>query len=199
MGYKNIVFDLGGVVVARDPGKCTPEFVEFFSYVQHDPMPEFWSEYDRGTISFDGVRSALAQYRGVSQELCNDWVEKTITMQEEVAPTKRLIESLKSRGYKLYVLSNMAHEYIKYIRTLEVYKHFDGEIISSEVGVVKPERMIYQLLVDRYGLTPQETLFIDDRKQNIDAAIEYGLGGVWFDPSNAEGSCDEIAALLSII
>ncbi len=193
MAYKNIVFDLGGVVVARDPRKCTPEFLEFFSYVQHDPMPLFWSEYDRGTISFEGVKEALAEYREVELEMCSEWVERTITMQEEIAPTKALIERLKAEGYKLYVLSNMAHEYIEFIRTLDVYKHFDGDIISSEVGFIKPEIEIFQILMQRYNLTPSETLFIDDRTLNIEAASNFGIGTLLFDPSDPEKSCRELS------
>ncbi|MFI3302612.1 MAG: HAD family phosphatase [Rikenellaceae bacterium] len=196
MAYKNIVFDLGGVVVARDSRKCTPEFLEFFSYVQHDPMPQFWCDYDRGTMSFEDVKSALAEYRGVGIELCCEWVDRTITMQEEVLPTKQLIERLKERGFKLYVLSNMAHEYIEFIRTLEVYTNFDGDIISSEEGVVKPEADIYKLLLDRFGLNPAETLFIDDRKINITAAEELGIGGFHFDANNPAKSCSTLEDML---
>ncbi len=152
MTYKNIIFDLGGVVVARDPKKCTPEFLEFFSYVNYEPMPKFWSEYDRGVVSFEEVKDALAEYRGVTRELCDGYVARTITLQEEIAPTKELIKGLKGAGYRLYVLSNMAHEYINYIRTLDVYSHFDGEVVSCEEGVVKPEEEIYNIVVKRYGL-----------------------------------------------
>ncbi len=197
MAYKNIVFDLGGVVVARDPRKCTPEFVEFFSYVQLDPMPQFWCDYDRGAVSFEGVKAALAEYRGVDMELCAEWVERTITMQEEVAPTKQLIERLKTEGYRLYVLSNMAHEYIEFIRTLEVYKNFEGDIISSEEGVVKPEAEIYKRLLDKFELDAAETLFVDDRQINIAAAAELGIGGVHFDANDPAKSCAEIEELLS--
>lgn len=45
---KNIVFDLGGVLFARDKSKCTPELLEFFSFLRAPRMPLFWEEYDRG-------------------------------------------------------------------------------------------------------------------------------------------------------
>ncbi len=196
MAYKNIVFDLGGVVVARDPRKCTREFVEFFSYVQCDPMPQFWCDYDRGAISFEEVKVALAEYRGVDMELCSEWVARTVTMQEEVAPTKQLIEKLKAQGYKLYVLSNMAREYIEFIRTLGVYQNFDGEIISSAEGCVKPEMKIYQLLLDRFNLNPLETLFIDDREANITACEEIGINGFHFNANDPSQSCAQIEEIL---
>ncbi len=196
MRYKNIIFDLGGVVVARDPKKCTPEFLEFFNYINYEPMPSFWSEYDRGEISFDGVKEALAEFRGVTKEFCDGYVAKTIVMQEEVHPTKELIVKLKERGYKLYVLSNMAHEYINYIRTLDVYNCFDGEVISCEERVVKPEAKIYEIALKRYDLDPSQTLFIDDRKVNVVAAQELGIGGFHFNPANPAQSCAELAGML---
>ncbi len=190
--YKNIIFDLGGVVVERDPSKCTREFIEFFDYIHYDPMPSFWSDYDRGVVSFEGVKSALAKYRGVTQDFCDEYVERTIYMQEEVPATKSLIERLKSEGYRLYVLSNMASEYIEYIRTLPVYKNFDGEVISSEEGVVKPEESIYKILLDRYNLDPAESLFVDDRKANVDVAESLGIDSVLFVSRSSQSSCAEV-------
>ncbi len=196
--YKNIIFDLGGVVVSRDPSKCTREFIEFFDYIHYDPMPTFWMDYDRGEISFEDVKLALAEYRGVSLEFCTGYIEKTITMQEEVAATKELVERLKQAGYRLYVLSNMAREYINYIRTLPVYKNFEGEVISSLEGCVKPEARIYEILLERYAISPHESLFIDDRAVNITTAQSLGMDGVLFDAHNPARSCLEISKLLEI-
>ena len=50
---KNIVFDLGGVVFGRDPRKWEPEFMEFFAFIHAEKMPEFWVDYDRGTLTLD--------------------------------------------------------------------------------------------------------------------------------------------------
>ncbi|MFI3292635.1 MAG: HAD family phosphatase [Rikenellaceae bacterium] len=193
---KNVIFDLGGVVFARDPKKCTPEFLEFFSYVMYDPMPKWWSEYDRGAISFDEVKAELAEYRGVSREFCDDYVALSIVKQEEIEATKKLICKLKSKGYRLYVLSNMAHEYIDYIRTFEVYRYFDGEVVSCEEGCVKPEEKIYQTILERYDLDPSQTLFIDDRVANIEAAKEVGISSFLFDHSSPADSCVELEKML---
>ncbi len=193
---KNVIFDLGGVVFARDPKKCTPEFLEFFSYVMYDPMPKWWSEYDRGSISFEEVKAELAKFRGVSQEFCDEYVALSIVKQEEIESTKKLIRGLKERGYRLYVLSNMAHEYINYIRTFEVYKYFDGEVVSCEEGCVKPEEEIYLRILERYDLDRKQTLFIDDRRANIEAAREVGISAFLFDHSAPSVSCEELERVL---
>ncbi|MFI3282434.1 MAG: HAD family phosphatase [Rikenellaceae bacterium] len=196
MAIKNVIFDLGGVVFARDPQKCTPEFMEFFSYVQYDPMPKWWSEYDRGAISFEEVKSELARYRGVSKEFCDEYVALSIVKQEEITVTKELIKRLKEAGYRLYVLSNMAHEYIDFIRTFEVYGYFDGEVVSCEEGVIKPEEKIYQTMLDRYDLDATQTLFIDDRAANVEAAREIGIQAFHFDHKAPNESCSELEQML---
>ena len=189
---KNIVFDLGRVVFAQDPTKSSEHFKEFFSYVSLTPMPQFWTDYDLGVSSFDDVASALAEYRGVEVEYAASMIREAISRQETIAPTGALIADLKAAGYKLYVLSNMSREFIDYLRQQPVYRHFDGEVVSCEEGVVKPQPEIFDLLLQRFDLNPADTLFIDDRKENIEAAIAEGWQGYHFNARNPEESCKEL-------
>ncbi|MBQ3174341.1 MAG: HAD family phosphatase [Alistipes sp.] len=193
---KNIVFDLGGVVFARDPRKFEPEFIEFFSYILLPEMPKFWEDYDRGVITYDEVIASLADYNTCERELAERNLRRSILTQEEIPATKSLIADLKAAGYSLYVLSNMSLEFIEFLRKKEVYSHFDGEVVSCVEHVVKPEKEIYNRLVERYGLKPEETLFIDDRKKNTATARELGWQGYDFDHRNHEASCAELRAML---
>ncbi|MBP3432391.1 MAG: HAD family phosphatase [Alistipes sp.] len=194
--FKNIVFDLGGVVFSRDPRKFEPEFIEFFSYVYLPKMPEFWEEYDRGAVSYDEMIEALMTYNKCDRELADKNVQRSIVTQEEVLSTKSLIQSLKAEGYRLYVLSNMSKEFIDFLRHKEVYSLFDGEVVSCEELCVKPEQEIYRRLESRYELNPSETLFIDDREANIVVARERGWEGYLFDHHNPEHSCKELSDML---
>lgn len=194
--FKNIVFDLGGVVFSRDPRKFEPEFIEFFSYVYLPKMPEFWEEYDRGAVSYDEMIEALMTYNKCDRELVDKNVQRSIVTQEEVLSTKSLIQSLKAEGYRLYVLSNMSKEFIDFLRHKEVYSLFDGEVVSCEELCVKPEQEIYRRLESRYELNPSETLFIDDREANIVVARERGWEGYLFDHHNPEHSCKELSDML---
>lgn len=193
---KNIVFDLGGVVFARNISRCTQEFIDFFSFVRSERMPRFWEEYDRGTSTFDEVTETLARMNGCSLDKCASYLQYSIDLQEPVRPTEELIGRLKEAGYRLYVLSNMSREFIDYLRTFPVYGLFDGEVVSCEEGVVKPEPRIYELLLERFGLEPAETLFIDDRRVNLEAAAAFGIRTQHFDPKDAEGSCRLLAERL---
>ena len=189
---KNIVFDLGGVVFARDPRKFEPEFIKFFSYIMLPKMPEFWEEYDRGVVSYDEVITSLAEYNSCDRELAASNLRRSILTQEAIPSTKTLIEALKAKGYRLYVLSNMSKEFIEFLREQEVYSNFEGEVVSCEEHIVKPDAAIYSTLTARYELDPAETLFIDDRKENIEAAIAEGWQGYHFNAHNPEESCKEL-------
>lgn len=193
---KNIVFDLGGVVFARDPRKFEPEFIKFFSYIMLPEMPRFWEEYDRGMSTYDEVITDLAEYNSCDRELAEKNLRRSILTQEEIPATKSLVEALKVAGYRLYVLSNMSLEFIEFLHTKEVYKNFEGEVVSCYEHIVKPEAEIYKILVDRYQLNEAETLFIDDRKANIEAAIELGWQGFHFDAYNPDESCEKLRSIL---
>lgn len=195
-GVKNIVFDLGGVVFARDPRKFEREFIEFFSYIMLPEMPHFWEEYDRGVSTYNRVIDDLAEYNNCDRELAEHNLRRSIVTQEEIPATKSLIADLKSAGYKLYVLSNMSLDFIEFLKTKEVYKYFDGEVVSCYEKVVKPDVEIYKILVDRYGLKADETLFIDDRKSNVEAAQNEGICGFHFNARDPESSCSELRKIL---
>lgn len=196
---KNIVFDLGGVVFSRDPHKVERAFMEFFSYIHLPKMPTFWEEYDRGAVSYDEVVVALAEWNKCDVELAHRNLQRAIATQEQMPATKRLIEELKAANYKLYVLSNMSLEFIEFLRTTDVYRNFDGEVVSCFEKVVKPDAAIYRLLEERYSLNPAETLFVDDREANIVAARERGWSAIHFSTREAERSCDEVRELLHTI
>ena len=189
---KNIVFDLGGVLFARDKSKCTPELLEFFSFLRAPRMPLFWEEYARGTSPLEAVTATISGMTGRPVETCAAVLRMAVDLQEPVKPTERLVGDLKAAGYRLYVLSNMSREFIDFLRRFPVYGLFDGEVVSCEEHTVKPEPRIYEILLERYGLTPSEKLFIDDREKNIEAAAALGIHGFVFDHRDPDAACDAL-------
>ena len=159
-------------------------------------MPEFWNNYDRGTVSIDAVAEQLAQFRNSEFKTAKERMLEAITYQEEVAATAALIADLKSAEYRLFVLSNMSKEYIAFLRKMDVFKYFEGEVVSCETALIKPEKEIYSLLLERYNLDPEQTMFIDDRKENVEAAAELGIVPFHFDRNNPEKSCEQLRCIL---
>ena len=193
---KNIVFDLGRVVFAHRPEYRSEERKRFFSYVSESPMPQFWVDYDKGVSSLQKVAEDLAAYRNVEVKYAREMIEQSIEWQSTIEPTAELIRDLKAAGYKLYVLSNMSHEFIAYLRKKEVYAYFDGEVVSCEEGVVKPDPAIYRTLIDRYSLDVEQTMFIDDRRENVEVAASFGITPFHFDREDCEKNCKELREIL---
>lgn len=84
--------------------------------------------------------------------------------------------NLKKRGYKVYILSNITRETAAHADSiLNTDQRFDGKIYSCEVDLIKPDPAIYKLLMDKYGLVADETIFFDDRAVNVESANVAGL------------------------
>lgn len=196
---KNIVFDLAGVVFARNKERCPKELMDYFYFINSaEALPDFWNDYDRGTRSFEAVAEALAAFRSSDVETAKNMMATAITYQDQIPQTAELIAELKRVGYRVFVLSNMSKEYIEYLRKMPVYSHFDGEVVSCEVGLTKPEKEIYTLLLERFGLEPSQTMFIDDRKENVEAAAQVGIVPFHFSTANAQQSCDQIRQIIGV-
>jgi epoxide hydrolase-like predicted phosphatase len=196
---KNIVFDLGGVVVAHNEEGFKAKLGEFFSFVFGPDMkcvPSFWVDYDLGILTIDETAAEVAKYRNCDVAEAKANMLQAIALQEEVAPTVELIKELKAKGYKLYVLSNMSKEYIEYLRKLPVFEYFDYQVVSCEIHLGKPNPKIYEYLLSHCGLTASETIFIDDRKDNVEVAEQVGITPFHFDRRNPEKACDELRKVI---
>jgi 2-haloacid dehalogenase len=95
--------------------------------------------------------------------------------------TVSILRALKNAGVPCYALSNMERETFPLRRArFEFMDWFDGFVISGLEGVVKPDPRIFAILIDRFGLVPSRTLFIDDSPANVHAAVKMGLRAVHF-------------------
>ena len=91
------------------------------------------------------------------------------------------ISKLKDKGYSLYILSNISRESYEYVKnTIDIDKVFKGGIYSYQEKLIKPDRQIYELIVNKYNLNKDETMFFDDKQKNVDAACDFGIKGVLF-------------------
>ena len=96
-----------------------------------------------------------------------------------------MLRDLHRRGTPLYALTNWSAETFPVARSrFEFLELFDGILVSGEERVAKPDPAVFALLVDRFGLQPSSTVFVDDRQVNVDAAERAGLRGLLFtDPA----------------
>ena len=174
---ENVVFDLGGVVIGRDYDRYGAEIAEF-SFLQGDrPFPEWWKRYDLGTASRSEVVEAVSAECGLGPEQAAAKLDRLMYLFNEFGDTAELIKELSAKGYGL-----------------EVFRYFDGQIVSSREGLAKPDPRMFGLLTERYGLRPERTLFVDDKPSNTSVAARLGFAVHTFVPGRE--SCLRIRELV---
>jgi 2-haloacid dehalogenase len=182
---KNIVFDVGGVFIVWDPFAYFRKFFstreeaeQFMEKIDFDGM-NYLS--DKGELTEEIIKKPILKYPQYADIIRGYYANWAVTVTGEVPGTLDLLLDLKGNGYKIYGLSNFEKSYFDLMSLkYDFAKHFDGLIISSEVKAVKPEEEIYRILLEKYKLTAEECVFLDDRLENIEAAEKIGFKGIVF-------------------
>ena len=189
---RNIVFDMGNVMIRFDP----EAFIDRENITDPDDrrliMNELfqsveWAQMDSGILTEETAEPLIMEriperLRPVVKSLLYNWA----IPRAEIEGMPELAAELKEAGYKIYLLSNASAAQHRYWPLVPVSKLFDGKLISCDVKVVKPMWEIYHLFTDKFGLDPEECLFIDDATNNVAAAIACGWKGIVFHGSAPE-------------
>ncbi len=195
---KNIIFDIGGVLINFS-------WSQFIDMLFPNESPEIikrvsesvWSKWDRLDAGDDPdqvIASMIALAPDCEKQIkyLFSRVRECISRRDTSIP---LIQNLKSRGYKVYYLSN----YSKLVmnanpEALDFLPFMDGGVFSCDIHITKPDRRIYATLADKYNLKPDECVFIDDLQANIDGAKAFGYNAILFE--NHEQAMKDLEALL---
>lgn len=183
---KNVIFDIGNTLIAFKPiDYLNKEFNNNKSLVDMLYKTIFksneWTCLDRGTITQEeAVRNFCSRQPELKEQIeyvMENWHDMHIPMEESI----KLFNYLKNKGYKIYLLSNYHEKAFDFIyNKFDFIRNVDGRIISSHVKLLKPEKEIYEALLKKYSLKPEECLFVDDFERNIDAAEKLGIHGICF-------------------
>ena len=197
---KNIVFDMGNVLVYYDPMRvcrqCMTDETEIEKVRTSVFVSPEWLLLGMGLISeeaaLEKMQARLPQgHAREAAEFClKHWHEYCMW---EIPGMRELVYELKAEGYRIYLCSNaslrMLTCYQKVIPAIEV---FDGILFSAEEKCMKPQKEMYHHLYERFGLKPEECFFIDDMPANIQGAKETGMDGHCF----ADGDIDRLKEIL---
>jgi epoxide hydrolase-like predicted phosphatase len=184
--FKNLIFDLGEVIVDIDYSVTVAEFqklalVDFSEVISYSAQHEVFDHFDKGVISASQFRDVLRQFLkpGTSDEqIDNAWNALIVAY----PPAKfKLLKELKTR-YKTFALSNTNEIHVAALDEAARTKlnapdfgsFFHAAYYSNLTGHRKPEKEIYELVMQKENLEPEETFFVDDKKENIDAAKNLG-------------------------
>lgn len=192
---KNLLFDLGGVIMDIEKERCIDSFAKlglpdaasfFGEYSQKGPFLKL----EEGTMSVDEFHRAMRDE--IPAEVSDADIDKAFCDFLIGIPEHRLA-SLRElrRDHKIYLLSNtnpimwdskIKTEFEKEGRVREDY--FDGMVTSFEAKSLKPEAKIFEYAIEKLGIVPEETLFLDDSQRNLDAAASLGFKTLLVSPGN---------------
>ena len=181
--YRNIVFDMGGVLVDYTADNATRHFTDDPDIIReiHNVMfcSQEWMALDMGSITDEKAISRILprlssdKVREIAKVTFEHWHEYNDVERPGMA---RIIQALKKRGQRVYILSNVSSRLTNtYKEVVPAPDLYDGAFFSGEVLALKPQPIIYQMFFDRFGLKPSECFFIDDVRENVDAAIKCGM------------------------
>lgn len=182
---KHLVFDIGNVLVTFQPERY---FINYFSTEEETKKicgkifsNPLWLEYDQGLYSIEDLhKEYLKIYPDMKQELelvLSNWVKLLNPMEKSI----RFLKVMKEKGYQIYLLSNISEDAVSYLTETQSFMELiDGKVYSYEEKINKPDPRIYQILLNRYQLKPEEVLYFDDLSSNIEQAKQLGMHGIVF-------------------
>lgn len=180
---KNIIFDLGNVLLSFMPSeyfdkKNYPENIK--TRILNDIFHcEEWKMLDRGEITTDEAINSIALKSSLNKEEIAHIFNLRTDILFPLDNNLKLLPILKKRGFRLYFLSNFPSDIFEEVMSgYYFFKYFDGGLISAQVKASKPERLIYENIIERYSLIPGECLFVDDLEINVRAAEAAGMKGI---------------------
>ena len=190
MNIRNVVFDAGGVLLEWDPpaviAKLYPDPIAQAEIRRQIFEHPDWHEYDRGALTEASASEHFSRLSGRSPDEVLALMRATCESLRPIDGTIKLLEELAAGGVGLYLLSNMPVTTFDYlIKRDRFFAHFKQLVISGAILLLKPEPAIYKHLVEKTGIVPAESVFIDDLLRNVIAARESGLHAIQFkDPAS---------------
>lgn len=186
MEINTIIFDLGGVLIDWNPSYVFNQMLDdeekkkhFFENIC---TPDWNEKQDAGRSLKEATEELVArhpEWKEYIEAYYGRWEEM---LGGPIDATVEIFKQLKASGkYKIYALTNWSAELFPIALERYDFLHwFDGRVVSGEEKMRKPFAEFYQLIIDRFSLTPERTLFIDDNLRNVKAAHEIGLKTIVF-------------------
>lgn len=180
---RNVIFDLGNVLISFDPAGFLKK-KNYPSNIQNTIMNDIflsseWKKLDNGDISVSEAIASIAPGSSLKREEIAFIFNLRADIMYPIDDNARILPILKKQGFRLYYLSNFHMDIFEIISNdYYFFRFFDGGVISADVKLSKPDERIYKLLLDKYSLIPEESLFIDDLEENVRSAEKTGMKGL---------------------
>ena len=195
---KTIIFDIGNVLMDFNFQICfrayAPDEETYQKIVKATVQSPVWAEFDRGVWTDEEILEGFIKNDPSIESILRNMFERLEGIIKQRDYAIPWIRELKDLGYQVLVLSNFPKKvYELFQNEMTFLQEVDGGILSYQDQVIKPDKEIYNLLISRYQLNPQECVFLDDLKDNIKTAKELGMHTVLF--TTKEEAQDELRKL----
>lgn len=196
---RNVVLDMGNVLLDYNPDVCLKLFVDSEEDRQRIRRELFegpeWVQGDLGEIldaeRFAGVSRRVPERLHRELKQC---VEQWDVCMVPLPGAREFCKYAREKGYRLFVLSNASDAFYRYFPNFAPLDYFDGIVVSSDIHILKPDLRIYRYLLEQYELMPEECFFIDDREDNVEGAKKAGMNAAVF-----RGDFEEMKGFLETI
>jgi 2-haloacid dehalogenase len=181
-----VAFDLGGVLIAWDPRHLYRKlFAGDETAMEHflaNVCTHEWNRrQDAGRSFAEGARLLKAEHPEKAELIDAYFSRFDEMMPGPIAGSVEILAELRDRGTPLYGLTNFSAEtYPPAFERFEFLRWFDGILVSGEVGLIKPDPRIFELLIERFAIDPRRAVYIDDVETNVIAARPLGIHGIHF-------------------
>jgi putative hydrolase of the HAD superfamily len=195
---KTIVFDFSGVLfrwhppamIRRELPHLAADEPSAADWVQRifEGFVGGWLDFDRGLLDVQEVIDRIVRRTGLASAEVRRVVDAVPGELQPIPETIELLRRLRDDRRQLFFLSNMPVPYAEHLeREHDFLRWFEGGVISGREGMVKPEPSIFRLAARRFGRPPSELVFLDDMRENVDAARAQGWNALHFvDAAQAE-------------
>lgn len=187
---RNIVFDLGGVLIDWNPRylyrKIFSSSVEMEKFLTGVCNQDWNEKQDEGRSFSEGVAELVLKFPQFKQEIESYDLRWEEMLNGPIFPVVRILESISSRkSYRLLGLSNWSKEKFHIAeREFPFLSLFEDIVVSGKLGLKKPDPRIFEHLCKKHSILPQQTVFIDDSRVNIESALELGFCAIHFRSSD---------------
>ena len=188
MKLQHVIFDLGAVMFEWNPKKIAENFTEDLGLQKRIQTELYyhqdWMDFDCALITEKEATIRASKKLGLALNDAEDLFKQTKNSLVLISKTHDVLKKVKNKNLNAYCLSNISPELFKHLSDkYELFNLFDGIVTSGVENIGKPDKRIYEILLKRYDLNPQQCLFIDDSAANTNSATRLGITSITFKAS----------------
>src|SRR4051794_8880648 len=181
--FPNLIVDIGDVLFSWTAQTNTAISPKVLKNILHSPT---WFEFERGQVTMERCYKRLGAEFSLDPEAVAEafnQAQETLKLNEDLFGLIHGLKQASNGQIRVFIMSNIAQPHFEILRSkYDIWSIFDGVYLSCEAHERKPHLGFYKYVLDKSGVDPHRTLFVDDKVENVLSARSFGFHGIVFDP-----------------